>query len=349
MNDSHSDIMLSPEASMREVMASIDKNAKQIALIVDDTGHLLGTVTDGDIRRAILSGMNLDTKAMQFMNANPIAGIVDESPAIWQRTMQRHHLRHLPLLDAIGRFCKLVQLSPPNEPVRDNTVVLMAGGLGTRLRPLTETTPKPLLPVGDKPIIQTIIENFVEQGFHNFVLCLNYQGDKIKQFCGDGKRWDAEIEYIEEPKALGTAGALSLLSKRPRKPFFVMNADVLTKVDYVRLLDFHLKQGHIASMCIREYRHQVPYGVVKLDEHRIVNVIEKPNYYFYVNAGIYLLSPQVLDHIPNDQYYDMTELFTKLIQQSACVGSFPLREYWMDVGRMDDFKQAGEDYFEQFG
>ena len=334
---------------MREVMACIDKNAKQIALIVDANDHLLGTVTDGDIRRALLSGMDMQSKAQAFMNANPITGLVDESPALWQRTMQRHSLRHLPLLDATGRFCELTQLSQPMEPDRSNPVILMAGGLGTRLRPLTETIPKPLLAVGDKPILQTIIENFTDQGFNRFILCVNYQGEKIKSFCGDGSRWNASIEYVEEEKALGTAGALSLLKQKPDEAFFVMNADLLTKVDYVRLLEFHNKQSHIASMCVREYRHQVPYGVVKLKEHRIINVIEKPNYYYYVNAGIYCLSPEVLDFIPSQTYFDMTELFTKLIQLSKCVGSFPLREYWMDVGRMDDFNQADQDYSQQFG
>lgn len=347
--DDYQTIKLLPDTSMRDVMASIDKGAKQIALIVDADDHLLGTVTDGDIRRALLAGMDMQTSAKQFMNANPITGIVDESPALWQRTMQRHSLRHLPLLDATGRFCELAQINQPLEPERQNTVVLMAGGLGTRLRPLTESMPKPLLSVGDKPILQTIIENFTEQGFSRFILCINYQGEKIRQFCGDGSKWNASIEYIEEEKPLGTAGALGLLSEVPKEPFFVMNADLLTKVDYVRLLEFHLKQQHIASMCIREYRHQVPYGVVKLDEHRILNVIEKPNYYYYVNAGIYCLSPEVLRYIPKDDYFDMTELFSKMIKLSKCVGSFPLREYWMDVGRMDDFQQADQDYFQQFG
>jgi len=349
MTDHFQHIKLPPDATMREVMASIDQSAKQIALIVDRDDHLLGTVTDGDIRRALLAGKDMQVQAKEFMNANPITGIVDESPALWQRTMLRHSLRHLPLLDATGRFCQLVQLNLPLEPERGNTVVLMAGGLGTRLRPLTESMPKPLLAIGDKPILQTIIESFTEQGFSNFVICVNYQGEKIKHFCGDGSRWNANIRYIEEEKPLGTAGALSLLDAIPKDPFFVMNADLLTKVDFVRLLDFHRNQSHVASMCIREYRHQVPYGVVKLDNHRVLNVIEKPNYYYHVNAGIYCLSPEVLRYIPKDDYFDMTELFIKLIKLSKCVGSFPLREYWMDVGRMDDFLQADQDYFEQFG
>jgi NDP-sugar pyrophosphorylase family protein len=228
-------------------------------------------------------------------------------------------------------------------------VVLMAGGMGTRLHPLTQQHPKPLLKVGEKPIIQTIIENFVTQGFSQFRICINYLGEKIKAFCGDGSHWDVQIEYIEEDKRLGTAGALSLLPQRPEKPFFVMNGDVLTKVDFVRLLRFHEKQQNLATMCIREYRYQIPYGVVKLERHRIVELKEKPVEYYNINAGVYLLEPVVLDYIPQNKYFDMTHLFELMMEKNLQVGSFPLREYWMDVGRKEDFDQADIDYAGQFG
>ena len=221
--------------------------------------------------------------------------------------------------------------------------------MGTRLYPLTQQRPKPLLKVGEKPIIQTIIENFISQGFSDFKICINYLGEKIKDFCGDGSRWNVNIDYIEEDKRLGTAGALSLLPQRPDKPFFVMNGDVLTKVDFVRLLVFHEKQKNLATMCVREYRYQIPYGVVKLDQHRIVDLKEKPVEYYNVNAGVYLLEPAVLDYIPANQYFDMTRLFEVMMERNLQVGSFPLREYWVDVGRMEDFEQAHTDYTEQFG
>lgn len=335
--------------TMREVLSLIDASSMQIALVVDDGCHLVGTITDGDIRRALLRGETLDTPVSQFMNSNPITGLLDEDPQIWQRTMNRYTLQHLPLLDSNGCIQELARRVQPEEPPRDNTVVLMAGGMGTRLRPLTQQQPKPLLKVGEKPIIQTIIENFVSQGFHDFKICINYQGEQIKAFCGDGKAWDANIEYIEEQKRLGTAGALSLLNDRPDKPFFVMNGDVLTKVDFVRLLGFHQKQHNVATMCVREYRYQIPYGVVKLDQHRIVDLKEKPVEYYNVNAGVYLLEPAVLEQIPSNEYFDMTQLFEKLIEKNIQVGSFPLREYWMDVGRMEDFEQAHLDYAVHFG
>lgn len=336
-------------ASMRDVLSIIDESAMQIALVVDDGCHLLGTITDGDIRRALLRGETLDTPVLRFMNSNPITGLIDEDPHIWQRTMERYSLQHLPLLDANGCIQELTRKTQPQEPQRSNTVVLMAGGMGTRLYPLTQQRPKPLLKVGEKPIIQTIIENFISQGFSDFKICINYLGEKIKDFCGDGSRWNVNIDYIEEDKRLGTAGALSLLPQRPDKPFFVMNGDVLTKVDFVRLLVFHEKQKNLATMCVREYRYQIPYGVVKLDQHRIVDLKEKPVEYYNVNAGVYLLEPAVLDYIPANQYFDMTRLFEVMMERNLQVGSFPLREYWVDVGRMEDFEQAHTDYTEQFG
>lgn len=349
MNKDWKSIAITATSNMRHVLSIIDESAMQIALVVDDGCHLLGTITDGDVRRALLRGDSLDTPVNQFMNANPITGLVDEDPESWQRAMQRHTLQHLPLLDANGCIQELARREIPEEPQRDNPIILMAGGMGTRLRPLTNRQPKPLLKIGDKPILETIIENFSAQGFHNFHICINYQGEKIKQFCGNGNKWGVNIEYVEEEKRLGTAGALSLLKQSPDMPFFVMNGDLLTKVDFVRLIGFHNKQNNLATMCVREYRYQIPYGVVKLDQHKVINLKEKPVQYYYVNAGVYLLEPAVLKQIPENEYYDMTQLFEKLIQDNLQVGSFPLREYWMDVGRLEDFEQAHLDYAEQFG
>jgi dTDP-glucose pyrophosphorylase len=348
MNKDWRQIVVAPTTPMREVMQVIDRAGTQLALVTDEDGHLLGIATDGDIRRALLRGENLDTPVTKFMNANPVTGLVDEDPAVWQRTMQRHSLRFLPLLDASGCVRELVRVEAITEPARDNLVVLMAGGLGTRLRPLTEHEPKPLLKVGDKPILETIIENFIAQGFHRFKLCINYRGQMIRNHFGDGSRWGAQIEYVEEHKRLGTAGALGLLPQRPQQPFFVMNGDLLTKVDFVRLLEFHKKQGNAATMCVREYRYQIPYGVVQLDQYRITRLKEKPVQYYNVNAGIYLLEPSVLSEIPADQYFDMTTLLEQMIVGGAQVGSFPLREYWMDIGRMEDFEQADNEYAEHF-
>ncbi len=341
-------IAVPASASIHEVMQVIDKGVVQIALVVDENEHLLGTVTDGDIRRAILHGNGLDTEIAEFMNATPLTGLFDEHPSAWQRTMARHGLRHLPLLDSQGRIIRLTVLVPPKEPQRENIIVLMAGGLGSRLRPLTDNTPKPLLEIGGKPILETIIESFISQGFYRFRLCINYKGDMIRQHFDNGERWNIEIEYIEEKERMGTAGALSLLNESPDAPIFIMNGDLLTKVDFVRLLAFHQQQRNIATMCVREHRQQVPYGVVKLDEHRIVELKEKPIQYSFVNAGVYVLEPETIKQIPAKQFFDMPDLINKLLEQKLAVGSFPLREYWMDVGRLEDFEQAHIDYSKQF-
>ena len=341
-------IAVAPTATIHEVMQTIDQGTMQIALVVDENDHLLGTVTDGDIRRAILHGNGLETEIAEFMNANPVTGLMDEEASAWQRTMKRHELRHLPLLDAQGCVKRLTILIPPEEPQRDNLVVLMAGGLGSRLRPLTDDTPKPLLEIGSKPILETILESFIAQGFHRFQLCINYKGDMIREHFGNGERWNVEIGYIEEEQRMGTAGALSLLPEIPNAPFFIMNGDLLTKVDFVRLLAFHQQQKNSVTMCVREHRQQVPYGVVKLDEHRIVELKEKPIQYSFVNAGIYVLQPEAIKQIPARQFFDMPDLVNKLLDQDLPVGSFPLREYWMDVGRIEDFEQAHVDYSKQF-
>jgi dTDP-glucose pyrophosphorylase len=337
-----------PNATMKMVMQVIDKGALQIALVVEDGCRLLGTVTDGDIRRAILRGEPLDAPVQSFMNANPITGLIDEDAHFWQRTMQRYKRYHLPILDANGCVIGLARYETPDEPQRDNLVVLMAGGQGTRLRPLTETVPKPLLTIGSKPILETIIENFIDHGFHHFALCINYKGELIRSFFKDGSQWDVDISYVEENEPLGTAGALGLLEEIPEQPFFVMNGDVLTKVDFVRLLEFHKKQGFTATMCVREYHHQIPYGVVELDGHKLSGLKEKPIQHYYVNAGIYVLDPSVLACIPSHQYLDMPRLFGMLMEKNEPVGTFPLREYWIDIGQKDQFEQAHNDYHENF-
>ena len=224
----------------------------------------------------------------------------------------------------------------------------MVGGLGTRLRPLTENTPKPMLKVGDKPILETIIENFAKYGFVNITLSVNYKSNIIKSYFGNGSEFGVNIDYIEEQKRLGTAGALSLLTNKPTEPFFVMNGDLLTNVNFEHLLDFHMQNNSNATMCVREYEQQVPFGVVNIEDGKIKSIQEKPTNKFFVSAGIYLLSPEVLDLIPNNEYYDMPILFDELIRNNKNVVSFPLREYWLDIGRIEEYQKANEEYDEVF-
>lgn len=350
MNINWRDIAVDSTADIQQTWEVLDRGALQIALVIDDDCHLAGTVTDGDVRRALLRGKSMSAPVIEVMNANPHTGLQEEEPSSWQRTMQRHSLRHLPILDTRGCVVDLVRYQMPSEPERSTPVVIMAGGLGSRLHPLTENKPKPLIPVGPKPVLETIIENFADQGFHNINLCLNYKGDMIREHFGDGKALDVHISYLQEDRRLGTAGALSLLPETPREPIIVMNGDLLTKVDFVRLLEFHNKQGFIATMAMREYSQQVPYGVLKLgDGYRIDQLVEKPVERYYVNAGIYILNPETLDHVPDQKFYDMPTLFNRLLQQDQPVGSFPLRDYWVDIGRMEDLERASAEFAEMFG
>ncbi len=348
MSSKWQQVALEAKANLRKALQVIDASAIQIALVVDDEHRLLGTITDGDIRRALLRGEDMDTPVDKIMNANPFTGLNDEDRSIWQRTMLRHHLQHLPILDMNGHVVDLARYTPPQEPTRDNPIILMAGGLGTRLRPLTENQPKPLLRVGSKPILETIIENFRGQGFYRIYLSINYMGDMIRDYFGNGEKWDVEIAYLEEKERLGTAGALSLMPDTPNLPMIVMNGDLLTNVDFVRLLDFHERQQACATLCVREYSYQVPYGVVKVDDYTVEMLKEKPIEHHFVNAGIYALDPDVLERIPHGQFYDMTTLLDTLISEKRKVSGFPLRDYWMDIGRMDDYERADNEYKDFF-
>lgn len=350
MKTSWRDIAVASSANVQQTLEVLDRGGLQIALVIDDNCHLAGTVTDGDVRRALLRGITMASPIIEVMNPNPHTGLMEEEPASWQRTMHRHSLRHLPILDTRGCLVDLARYQMPSEPSRSTPVVIMAGGLGRRLRPLTDHTPKPMLPVGPKPVLQTIIENFAEQGFHNIYLCLNYKGEMIRRHFGDGAKLGVNITYIEEDRRLGTAGALSLLPDIPREPIVVMNGDLLTKVDFVRLLDFHNKQGFVATMAMREFSQQVPYGVLKIAEgYRIEALIEKPVERYYVNAGIYILDPETLQQVPDQKFYDMPTLFNRLLEQRRPVGSFPLRDYWVDIGRLEDLERASDEFTEMFG
>lgn len=335
-------------ASMKTVLGVIDAGCMQIALVTDDGCHLNGTVTDGDIRRALLRGEGLDTPVEKLMNNTPVTGLISEDEGLWQRTMQRHSLSHLPLLDAKGCIVGLARYLTPQEPRHDNAVVLMVGGLGSRLAPLTQARPKPLLEVGSKPILETIVENFASHGFHRLYMCINYKGEMIREYFGNGEKWGVEITYVEEQERMGTAGALSLLPEKPDAPFFVMNGDLLTQVDFVRLLRFHQKQQTAATLCVREYAHQIPYGVVDLDGHTVTGMQEKPSHRVHVNAGIYMLNPEALELIPEKRYLDMPDLINQMLGKGMSVGSFPIHEYWIDIGQMQEFQQAREDYEEKF-
>jgi dTDP-glucose pyrophosphorylase len=342
-------LKISETSSIRDALKIIDGGAMQIALVVDSENRLLGTITDGDIRRGILNGYDLSSSIENIYSKNFIsAKIGDTKEEILKKALLKK-IHQIPIIDKDNRIIGLKEIEELIKPsIKSNRVILMVGGLGTRLRPLTEHTPKPMLKVGNKPILQTIIEKFAEYGYVNITLSVNYKSHVIQDFFGDGGNFGVNIDYVFEEQRMGTAGALSLLKNLPKEPFFVMNGDILTNVNFEHLHQYHLENNSIATMCVREYDFQVPYGVVNLLNNRITTIEEKPVHKFFVSAGIYMLSPETIYEIPENQFYDMPTLFEKLIEQKKVCVSFPLREYWLDIGRVEDYQKANREYSEVF-
>ncbi|MBX5437764.1 MAG: nucleotidyltransferase family protein [Alicyclobacillaceae bacterium] len=346
----HEQVLVSPDTAVLDVIGIIDRGALQIALVVDEQQRLLGTVTDGDVRRGLLRGVQLHDPVSVIMNAEPTTARLNEARETVLAIMKLKRIHHVPVLDDEGRVVHIETLDELIQAKeRDNWVVIMAGGMGTRLRPLTDHVPKPLLRVGNKPILETILGSFVEHGFRKFYLSVNYKAEMIKQYFGDGSRFGIEIRYLHEQQRMGTAGALSLIQDPSERPLIVMNGDLLTKVNFQQLLDFHNARRAQATMCVREYHYQIPYGVVEIEEERLKGIQEKPQKSCFVNAGIYVLDPAVLDLIPRNTFYDMPDLFARLIELGCTTTVFPIREYWLDVGMRADFERANGDYHEVFG
>lgn len=339
-------ILIKPDASIIEAIEIIDNGSLQIALVVDSDNRLLGTVTDGDVRRGLLKRIDINEEPVTLiMNAKPTVARSNENREAIFALMKAKDLGQMPIVDEQGRVISLETLHS-YEP--DNWVVIMAGGIGSRLSPLTQDNPKPMLHVGDRPILETILLNFAEQGFRKFYIAVNYKAEKIEDYFGDGAKWGVTIKYLREKERLGTAGSLSLIPERPQLPLLVMNGDLLTKVNFRQLLDFHQEHRAVATMCVREYRIQLPYGVVQLDKHRLTGITEKPVHNFFVSAGVYVFEPDALGYVPADAYLDMPSLFEKLIAGQKETAVFPLREYWIDIGRMGDFKRAEGEFYEVF-
>lgn len=340
-------VCVSPETPIREVVKVIDTYAIQIALVVKEDYFLLGTVTDGDIRRGLLKGVELDLPVRLIQNDKPFTAVLSDDVPTIRSIMKRRHIRQVPVLDGQGRMVHLEMLGEfdlEKENKFDNTVVLMAGGLGSRLRPLTNACPKPLLRVGGKPVLETILDNFIRSGFHRFYISINYKAEMIEEYFGDGRRWGVKINYIRETERLGTAGCLSLLPEKPVTPVIVMNGDLLTKVDFQHLVKFHTTHNADATMCVREYDYQIPYGVIHREGNRLKGLEEKPVHHYFVNAGIYVVEPHVLEKIPKNKYYDMTDLFQSVIDDGKEGIIFPIREYWMDIGQVRDLEEADSVY-----
>ena len=338
-------VLVGGETPLKDTIERMDASALQVALVGDKAEKLIGVVTDGDIRRALLRGVTLESPTSVVMNPQPKTLHAGAGREVILAFMRAHVVRQVPLLDEKGSIVELALLDEL-VGVRDlpNWVVLMAGGLGTRLRPLTENLPKPMLPVAGRPILETIVLGLAEQGFRRIFMAINYKAAMIQEHFGNGRQWGVSIEYLEEKTQLGTAGALSLLPEKPQAPVLVMNGDLLTHANLANLLDFHQDHKSAATMAVREYDFRVPYGVVELDGVAITGIHEKPLQRFLVSAGIYALSPSALAVIPRDKVFDMPALFSRLIEKGMTTSAYHLREYWLDIGRLEEFERAQREW-----
>lgn len=347
-------VLISPKASIISAIEKIDKEAQRILLVVDDDKILLGVVTDGNIRRHLLKRGSLDAPVSDIMSLHPITAQVSDNQEQLFSKMQKLNILHLPIVDIENKVVGLETLSHLTQKIkRDNWVIFMAGGLGTRLHPLTLDFPKPLVKIGNKPILEILLENFIKSGFHQFYFSVNYKAEMIQDYFGNGEKWGVTIHYLHEDIALGTIGSLQILPKKPNESFFVVNADIVTNLEFSQILEFHETNSNhpIATVCVRQYQYTIPYGVMHIDpcDQRITKLEEKPTYHYFINAGIYVLNPKILSFFSSIKIrYDMPSFIMELIHKKQIISTFPIREYWMDMGSHDNLSQVAVDYEKVF-
>lgn len=334
-----------------EMLNALSSEKCLTLVVVDENNKLEGTITDGDIRRGILNGHHTNKPVSCIMNSSPITMNGDEvKNKASLELAQSNDLKLIPVVDKQGFLLDIISKEIDLSPSHTNSVVILAGGLGSRLKPYTDNCPKPLLNLNSKPILERIIENIRGQGFTDFHLAVNYKAEMLREHFGDGSKLGVDISYINEEKKLGTAGPLSLLGKPATdQPIIVLNGDLLTKVNLNNVVDFHLEHKSVATMCAKEYEHKVPFGVIDIhSDYSIKSIIEKPTYNFHVNAGIYVISPSLLEKIPKNEHYDMTSLFDAIIKENLKTSIYPLKEYWRDIGNLEDFELAKKEVHEEF-
>lgn len=335
----------SPSSTVREAMRRIEKNKKGLLFVIDSDSKLIGSVSDGDIRRGILNGAQLDEPIFALMNSHPFYISIQEQVTADLKFFEEKGFKMIPVCDEEGKVLHLLSPDPEKNfsPV-ENPVVLMVGGRGIRLEPLTQNIPKPLLKVGNKPILQTILERLHLFGFRDIFLCTNYLSDHIEEFCGDGSAFGLNIRYFKEEIKLGTIGAVKYLEDHLNLPFLVMNGDLLTSLNYKSVLDFHIEHQAELTIGSASYKTIVPYGVIQTEGHQVTSILEKPTYSFRISGGIYALSPNVLKLIPKGAFYDITDLMENLLRKNHSVIAFPIEEYWLDIGQHQDYEKANLDY-----
>ena len=335
-------LVLDESTTLKDLIKVLDSNGNGFAAVLDNKKKLVGIATDGDIRRAILDDIN---ELKSIINTKPITAKATEPREEVIKKLKKLHRRHMPIVDDSHQLVDVITINDFEVPSKGNFVIIMAGGLGTRLGSLTKETPKPMLSVGDKPMLEVIIENFKEYGFRKFIIAVNYKSEVIENYFGNGQGLGVDISYIKEKKRLGTAGAISLIDIAIEQPFFVINGDVLSSVDFGKFMDFHITENPALSVCIKNFKYQIPYACIRHDENNnLLSIDEKPTLLYPINSGIYILHPDTMKLIPQDEFYDMPDLIQNLIDKMKTVKVFGHNDYWLDIGRVEDFNKAQVDF-----
>lgn len=338
---------LYPNALLSDVVRTIENSRRRIAVVVSSDGGLLGTLTDGDVRRCLLAGGTLQTPAVEAMNRNPITAKAGSPNGYLMDLMKRGNVMSIPIVSNEGNFVRIIHLNDldlEEEEISKETgfeiAVIMAGGEGKRLRPVTKTIPKPMIKICGTPLIERQVLRLAKAGIHKVYISINYLSQIIEDHFGDGSAFGIRIGYLHEKKKLGTAGALSLLPERLRRPIIVINGDILTTSDFISLYAYHKDNEADVTVAAVDYRVSIPYGVIRVDGSSVTGLEEKPSQRFLCNAGIYAMSPDTIDLIPAETYYNMTDLIRDSLANNLEIAVFPVHEYWSDIGTHDDLKKA---------
>lgn len=328
-------------STLREALASLDESSAKLVVITDASRKVIGIMTDGDVRRALLGGATLEDPVLPHVRRTFTSVDARASRADVLDLMQARSVAEVPILDPSGHLVGLHRMHDVlARKQRDNCAVVMAGGKGTRLGPLTESVPKPMLKVAGRPILERIVLHLAGVGIKHIYLAINYLGHVVEEHFGDGARFGCRIEYLREDRALGTAGALSLLPKKPEKPVLVMNGDLVTQTDFADMLDFHERHGQSVTVGVRRYLHTVPFGCFELDGDSVISVEEKPAIAKVINAGIYVLAPEMLARVPEGQEFTMPDLLGDALGARKGVVAYEIVDDWVDVGRVAELKKA---------
>ena len=345
------ELTVSPSTPLIEAVAVLTKAGRKLILVKADDGKLLGIITDYDVRQALLNHVEFTQPVTAAMNKNPIVGKAGMNRGEVLALILKERCSQIPLLDTEGRVVDIHfqdEFLESREEESGKVAVIMAGGFGKRLRPMTEHVPKPLLTVAGRPILFLLIDQLLSEGFDTIYVTLNYKREMIEEAIKESPRYFNHVFCVLEEKPLGTAGSLSLLPEKPQSPFLVINADLLTNISLQRMLNFHADEKNIITMATRREKYTIPYGVVKLDGSRVISIEEKPNFTYFINTGVYVVNPEILSFLPKGEYCDMPSLAEQILAKNGRVGSFPVHEYWLDIGNHENYAQAQEDFLRHF-